>query len=83
MAERMLKFVGTPQAMPEKRAPAERRRDFQEIYAEYARGQAALRYILQELSQEGHVGYPEAGVKKKTQELTGISAEAPRAEAGA
>ena len=41
MAERMLKFVGTPQAMPEKRAPAERRRDFREIYAEYARGQAA------------------------------------------
>ena len=41
MAERMLKFVGTPQAMPAKRAPAERRHDFQEIYAEYARGQAA------------------------------------------
>src|SRR5436190_1612529 len=41
MAERMLKFVGTPQAMPEKRPPAERRRDFQEIYAEYVHGQAA------------------------------------------
>src|SRR5258707_6679884 len=41
MAERMLKFVGTPQAMPEKRPPAERRRDFQEIYAEYARDKAA------------------------------------------
>ncbi len=41
MAERMLKFVGTPQAMPEKRAPAERRRDFQEIYAEFAREKAA------------------------------------------
>src|SRR5258708_32276023 len=37
----MLKFVGTPQAMPAKRAPAQRRHDFQEIYAEYARGQAA------------------------------------------
>src|SRR5260370_34171622 len=41
MAERMLKFVGTPQAMPEKRPPAERRRDFQEIYAHYARDKAA------------------------------------------
>src|SRR6476661_7866537 len=41
MAERMLKFVGTPQAMPEKRAPAERRRDFQEIYARFDQGQAA------------------------------------------
>src|SRR6188474_2460960 len=41
MAERMLKFVGTPQAMPEKRPAAERRRDFQEIYALYAREKAA------------------------------------------
>src|SRR5215475_9319986 len=41
MAERMLKFVGTPQAMPDKRPPAERRRDFREIYAEYAREKAA------------------------------------------
>src|SRR5271167_3653692 len=41
MAERMLKFVGTPQAMPTKRAPAERRHDFREIYAEYAREKAA------------------------------------------
>src|SRR5579859_5114068 len=41
MAERMLKFVGTPQAMPEKRPAAERRRDFQEIYAIYARDKAA------------------------------------------
>ena len=41
MAERMLKFVGTPQAMPDKRPPAERRHDFQEIYAEYARDKAA------------------------------------------
>src|SRR5690242_21300233 len=41
MAERMLKFVGTPQALPEKRPAAERRRDFQEIYAQYARDKAA------------------------------------------
>ncbi|MBV8186054.1 MAG: NAD(P)-dependent oxidoreductase [Alphaproteobacteria bacterium] len=41
MAERMLKFVSTPQAMPEKRPPAERRRDFEEIYARYAREKAA------------------------------------------
>src|SRR6266705_6764822 len=40
MAERMLKFVGTPQAMPAKRTPAERRHDFREIYAEYAREKA-------------------------------------------
>src|SRR5580692_11377235 len=37
----MLKFVGTPQAMPDKRPPAERRRDFDEIYANYARDRAA------------------------------------------
>ena len=41
MAERMLKFVGTPQAMPEKRPAAERRRDFQEIYALYAQEKAS------------------------------------------
>jgi len=41
MAERMLKFVETPQAMPAKRAPAERRHDFSEIYAEYAQEKAA------------------------------------------
>ena len=41
MAERMLKFVGTPQALPEKRPAAERRRDFEEIYARYAREKAA------------------------------------------
>ena len=41
MAERMLKFVGTSQAMPEKRPAAERRRDFDEIYAGYAREKAA------------------------------------------
>ena len=41
MTEKMLKFVGTPQAMPDKRPPAERRRDFDEIYANYAREKAA------------------------------------------
>ena len=41
MAESMLKFVGTSQAMPEKRPAAERRRDFDEIYAGYAREKAA------------------------------------------
>ena len=41
MAERMLKFVGTAQAMPPKRAAAERRRDFHEIYSIYARDKAA------------------------------------------
>lgn len=41
MAERMLKFVGTPQAMPPKRAAAARRHDFNEIYADYARDKAA------------------------------------------
>src|SRR5450755_3866159 len=41
MAERMLKFVGTPQAFPGKRPAAERRHDFQEIYALYAREKAA------------------------------------------
>jgi glutamate synthase (NADPH) small chain len=41
VAEKMLKFVGTPQAMPDKRPPAERRRDFDEIYANYAREKAA------------------------------------------
>ncbi|MBS0547461.1 MAG: NAD(P)-dependent oxidoreductase [Proteobacteria bacterium] len=41
MAERMLKFVGTPQAMPQKRPAAARRHDFQEIYSEFARDKAA------------------------------------------
>ena len=41
MAERMLKFVATPQALPDKRAAAERRRDFDEIYASYARDKAS------------------------------------------
>ncbi len=41
MSERMLKFVATPQAMPDKRPAAERRRDFDEIYTSYAREKAA------------------------------------------
>jgi glutamate synthase (NADPH/NADH) small chain len=41
MAEKMLKFVGTPQAMPAKRPAAERRHDFNEIYAEFARDKAS------------------------------------------
>ena len=41
MGERMLQFVKLPQAMPEKR-PAERRReDFDEIYRDFAQGEAA------------------------------------------
>lgn len=39
------------------------------------RAQAALRYVLQEFSQQGHVGYPEAGVVQRTGELTQIPAE--------
>ena len=41
MAERMLKFVETSQAMPDKRPAAERRHDFDEIYSSYAREKAA------------------------------------------
>jgi exodeoxyribonuclease V alpha subunit len=36
------------------------------------RARAALRYQLQELSHEGHVGFPEAGVVERTAEMTGI-----------
>ncbi|HKI37562.1 MAG TPA: ATP-dependent RecD-like DNA helicase [Gemmataceae bacterium] len=36
------------------------------------RARAALRYVLQQLSGEGHVGYPEDGVIDKAAELTGI-----------
>jgi len=36
MAEKMLKFVQTAQAMPEKRGAAERAKDFDEIYREFA-----------------------------------------------
>ena len=41
MAEKMLKFVSVPQHMPEKRAAADRRTDFNEIYQEFARERAA------------------------------------------
>ncbi len=36
------------------------------------RARAALRYALQQLSQEGHCGYAEPGVVEKTQELIGV-----------
>jgi exodeoxyribonuclease V alpha subunit len=39
------------------------------------RARAALRYQLQELSHEGHVGFPEAGVLERTASLTGIPDE--------
>jgi exodeoxyribonuclease V alpha subunit len=39
------------------------------------RARAAVRYILQELSGQGHCGYPQAGVMEKTQQLTGMGAE--------
>jgi exodeoxyribonuclease V alpha subunit len=37
------------------------------------RARAALRYVLQELSGEGHVGYPETAVIARTAELLDIS----------
>jgi len=37
------------------------------------RAQAALRFVLQELSQDGHCGYPEEDVVKRTEELTRIA----------
>jgi exodeoxyribonuclease V alpha subunit len=36
------------------------------------RARAAVRYVLQELNDDGHVGYPEAAVIARTAELTGI-----------
>jgi exodeoxyribonuclease V alpha subunit len=36
------------------------------------RARAALRYVLQQLSLEGHVGYPQAGVVEETARLTEI-----------
>jgi len=41
MVEHMLKFVTVEQAMPAKRAAERRRKDFQEIYAEYSQQKAA------------------------------------------
>jgi glutamate synthase (NADPH) small chain len=40
MAQPLLKFVSVEKAMPEKRLPAERRRDFDEIYGEFDAGRA-------------------------------------------
>jgi exodeoxyribonuclease V alpha subunit len=52
-----------------------------------ARARAALRYVLGQLSGQGHVGYPEAAVKEEAERLTGIpgdviaaAVEAERAE---
>src|SRR5205823_5759287 len=39
------------------------------------RARAALRYVLQQLSQEGHVGFPEASTVERTAALTQIPAE--------
>jgi exodeoxyribonuclease V alpha subunit len=39
------------------------------------RARAALRYVLQELSSEGHCGFPEAGVIEQTAALTSIVPE--------
>jgi glutamate synthase (NADPH/NADH) small chain len=41
MPQNLLKFVSVEKAMPEKRLAAERRRDFDEIYGEFAREKAA------------------------------------------
>src|SRR5262245_52986343 len=43
------------------------------------RARAALKYVLQELSGEGHVGFPEAGVIERTVDLTQISTDIVRA----
>ncbi len=37
-----------------------------------ARARAAVRYALQQLSREGHCGFPEQGVLEKTEQLVGI-----------
>jgi exodeoxyribonuclease V alpha subunit len=39
------------------------------------RARAAVRFVLQEFSTQGHVGYPERGVLDKTVELTHINPE--------
>jgi exodeoxyribonuclease V alpha subunit len=43
------------------------------------RARAALRYVLQGLSNEGHVGFPEAAVIDRTAQLTEIDREIVRA----
>src|SRR5207247_5931970 len=40
MPQQLLKFVDIEKEMPEKRLPAERRRDFEEIYGEFAAAEA-------------------------------------------
>jgi exodeoxyribonuclease V alpha subunit len=42
------------------------------------RARAAVRFVLHELSGEGHVGFPEAGVVERTAALTQISADTVR-----
>ncbi len=42
------------------------------------RARAAVRYVLQELSGEGHVGFPEEGVVERTAALTQIAPEVIR-----
>jgi exodeoxyribonuclease V alpha subunit len=43
------------------------------------RARAALRFVLQEASQEGHVGAPEEAIVRQTAELTSIAEEVVRA----
>jgi exodeoxyribonuclease V alpha subunit len=43
------------------------------------RARAALRFVLQEASQEGHVGVPEEAVVRRTAELTSIAEDIVRA----
>jgi len=43
------------------------------------RTRAAVRYVLQEASQEGHVGAPEEAIVRQTAEMTGIPEEIVRA----
>src|SRR5205823_1009010 len=43
------------------------------------RARAALAYVLQQLSNEGHCGFPEDAVVGQTAELTGIPPETIRA----
>ncbi|HEY1380606.1 MAG TPA: ATP-dependent RecD-like DNA helicase [Gemmataceae bacterium] len=42
------------------------------------RARAAVRFVLQELSSEGHVGFPESGVVERTVALTQIAPEVVR-----
>src|SRR5205823_7207078 len=42
------------------------------------RARAAVRHVLQALSGEGHVGFPESGVVERTANLTQISADVVR-----